>query len=535
MENNSLSIHNIEDAADHMLFLLKHMLNVNTIIISINAGLSEPIHKFYNRYKEFAQGDEGLSLLENIGALILLNNNKTLRVSNINDHDTSEELEYIRTKGVHSFIGIPLVFEDGRSYGTICVMDQAAGEYGEEDVKMLYALAIFLTYLIELEQKSDSAERRIQTKNDLFSMLSHELRTPMNGIVGMTDLMLTTEMNEQQKYYMEIINESNSRLLEFLNDMLEFSKMEAGELSVEEEPFDLISTLEETVYLFSTKALEKNLEVVLNTDSEVPLYVVGDAMKVRQIIMNLLNNAVKFTHEGEIFVELKLLPARDDEQVCVKIAIQDTGIGIEEEKLNLLFNKYTQVHDENTIHHYGGTGLGLAICKHLAELMGGHIQALSKKGEGSTFEITLFLNKYSNLPSIPFETEVLAGKNILVIDDNLTSLQVISSMLEDWGVHVASTQNPTQVFQWISDGLDFDLILIDKDIGGLNAITMAEQISKLTTHKKLSLFLLAPIGTNLDDETKSLFESIIIKPIRKLHLLNTILSLPNHNKSTDEL
>lgn len=530
MENNSNTLRNIEDVVEHMLFLLTHMLRADTIVISINAGTPESIFRFHNQDNDFKE-TELFALYENICSLINSNDNKSIRIADTSDSPQSEELEYIRNSGVHSFIGIPLIFEDGRSYGTICVMDQTASEYSDDDVKVLYALAIFFTYLIQLEQKSDSAERRIQSKTDLFSMLSHEIRTPMNGIVGMTDLMMTTEMNEQQQYYMEIINESNTRLLEFLNDILEFSKMENGQLTAEEEPFDIIATLEETVYLFSTKALEKNLEMVLNTDSEIPLYVLGDAPKVRQIIMNLLSNALKFTHHGEIFVELKLLPAREEEEACIKIAIQDTGIGIAPDKLDLLFNKYTQVHDKKSVHHYGGTGLGLAICKYLVELMGGHIEALSKKEVGTTFEITLFLKKYSSLPAIPFESDVLEGTNILVVDDNQTSLQVISSMLEDWGVTVGSTQNPEQIIQWIEDDLDVDLVLIDKDIGGLDAIEMASQLRQLNTGKKFSLVLLAPMGTNLDEESKSLFDSIIIKPIRKLHLLNALLSIMNNANS----
>lgn len=533
MENNRLEIRNIEDAADHMLFLLKHLLRANSVIISIHNGLPEQIYKVYNQDEKFANGAEGILLLQNINSLITLNDNKPLQVTHTKDHLESKELNLIIDKGVHSFIGVPLMFEDGRSHGTICVMDQAVSEYTDEDVKLLYALAIFFTYLIELEQKSDSAEQRIQTKVDLFTMLSHEIRTPMNGIVGMTDLMMTTEMNEQQKYYMEIINESNTRLLEFLNDVLEYSKMEAGQLTVEEEPFDIISILEETIYLFSTKALDKNLEMILNTDSDIPLYVLGDAQKVRQVIMNLLSNALKFTHEGEIFVELKLLPARGEEEVCVKITVKDTGIGIEEEKLSFLFNKFMQVHDHKSVHHYGGTGLGLAICKNLVKLMGGHIEATSVKGMGTTFEITLFLKKYSSLPSIPFERDVLAGTNILLIDDNQTSLQVISSMLEDWEVTVASTQNPKQALEWIAEGLEFDLIMLDKDLGGIDAITVTGQMRELNKNKRLSVFLLAPIGTNLDDDTRSLFESVIIKPIRKLHLLNAVLSLLKHTEKLD--
>jgi signal transduction histidine kinase len=533
MENNSSARRNIEDAAEHMVILLRHLFKANTIIITINAGFPEPILKVVNHENEFVKETEGSSFLENICNLIILNDNKPLHVPDTLKHPQANKLKFIHKMGVNSFIGVPLIFENGRSNGTICLMDQAAGKYKDDDLNLLYALANFFAFLIELEQKPDSVERSSHTKSDLFAMLSHEIRTPMNGIVSMTDLMMTTEMTEQQQFYMEIINTSNTRLMEFLNDVLDFSKMEAGKLSFEIEPFDIISTLEENVYLFSTKAFEKNLEVILNIDSEIPLYILGDAPKVRQVIMNLLSNALKFTHEGEIFVELKLLPARSDEEVCVKIAIKDTGIGIAEDKLNLLFNKYTQVHDKNSDHHYGGTGLGLAICKHLVELMGGNIEALSEEGVGTTLELTLYFEKYTSLPAIPFENDVLSGTNILVVDDNHTSLQVITSMLEDWDATVASTQNPNQGLEWISEGLDFDLVLIDKDLGGLDAITMAEQIRKLNTHKKLSLFLLAPIGTNLDDDKKLLFESIIIKPIRKLHLLNAILALLKHAMPTD--
>lgn len=530
IETRSPVIHSLEDASDRMIELLSRLVKTNAIVITIHRMGADPLVRSLNREGLFEHEADSFLVGDHIRSLILLDDNKPLLVSDTHDYSDSTALDYIYAQGVRSFIGIPLMTANGESLGAICLMDRSAGRYSNEERDLLSAIAYFFNYIINLEQNFENMEQRSQFKLDLFAMLSHEIRTPMNGIIGMTDLMMTTEMNEQQKYYMEIIESSNAELLKFLNDVLDFSKMEAGQLFIEKEPFDIITALEESVYLFSTKAFEKNLEVILNVDSEIPLYVLGDATKVRQIIMNLLSNALKFTHAGEILIELKLLPIRREE-IGIRITVQDSGIGIAEDKLKLLFNKYTQVHRNTEIQHYGGTGLGLAICRQLVELMGGTISATSREGIGTKLEVILYLEKYTSLPSIPFEKDVLAATNILVIDDNQTSLDIISSVLDDWSVTVTSAHTAEQAHEQLAANSDFDLVLMDQDIAGTDATELVKQMCQLASGRKLPVFLLAPLGTNLDDETKAQFASIIIKPIRKMHLLNNILALLKHNKS----
>lgn len=529
MNTRSPVICNLEDAADRMIELLSQIFTSNTIMITIHGLGLVPLLRTFNREAPIMKEEDNFALLDPIRSLVILNDNKPTLVADTHNHPGSTALEFIHARGIHSFIGVPLITEQGEAVGTICLMDPAAGLHTKEDLDIISAMAYFFTYIMNLERKVEFIERQSQSKLELFAMLSHEIRTPMNGIIGMTDLMMTTEMDEQQQYYMEIIESSNAQLLQFLNDVLDFSKMEAGKLVIEKEPFDIITALEESVYLFSTKAFEKNLEVILNVDSEIPLYVLGDAPKVRQIIMNIVSNALKFTHAGEILIELKSLPV-SGEEIGIRITVQDSGIGIAEDKLKLLFNKYTQVHQSSELHHYGGTGLGLAICRQLVELMGGEISVESREGVGTKLEVTLYLEKYTSLPSIPFEKDVLDAIKILVVDDNQTSLHVISSVLEDWSVAVTSAETAKQAMDFLAANNDYDLILMDKDIEGTEATEIAKQMRQLAPGRKLPVILLAPLGTNLDEETKAQFASIIIKPIRKVHLLNNILALLKHSK-----
>lgn len=399
-DTGSSAIRNIEDAADRMIELLSQLFKSNTILISVHGVSSDPLLRIFNREELTGPDTDRSAFLDPICSLIILNDNKPLLVSDTHKQPASPALDFIHTQGVHSFIGVPLHTEDGESLGTICLMDPAAGRYTKEELDILSAMAYFFTYIMNLENKLEDVEQRSQSKMELFAMLSHEIRTPMNGIIGMTDLMMTTDMNEQQQYYMEIIESSNSKLLQFLNDVLDFSKMEAGKLLIEKEPFDIITALEESVYLFSTKAFEKNLEVILNVDSEIPLYVLGDAPKIRQIIMNIVSNALKFTHAGEILIELKSLPVHREE-IGIRITVTDSGIGIAQDKLKLLFNKYTQVHQSSELHHYGGTGLGLAICRQLVELMGERSLRRARKGQGRSWKSRCTLRSIQACPRFP--------------------------------------------------------------------------------------------------------------------------------------
>jgi len=363
------------------------------------------------------------------------------------------------------------------------------------------------------------SEQALQQKKEFIAMLSHEIRTPMNGIVTMTDLLKQTTLEEDQQNYVNILESSSESLMTLVDNLLDISKMEAGHMTIEKNPFDLINTIEDLVYALSPKAFKNNVEVILDIESDIPLFVIGDALKIRQVIMNLLQNAINFTSEGEILVSLLLLsPTEDEDNLTVKISIHDTGIGMSEEQIAQLFENYVQVHTHEK-RQYGGTGLGLAITKSLIELMEGTIEVTSKKGVGSEFSVCLPFERYTDLPSIPFEKDVLSDVRILLIDNNTTSLDLISMMLSDWGADVSLISEMNEVFFNTLQTEHFDVCLLDLDSID---ISLWEQHQEML--REQSLFLLAPLGNKVEGDFRSFFQTIITKPIRKLHLLNTILA-----------
>lgn len=364
------------------------------------------------------------------------------------------------------------------------------------------------------------SEQALKQKTEFIAMLSHEIRTPMNGIVTMTDLLKQTTLEEDQQHYVNILESSSDALMALVDNLLDISKLESGHMMIEKHPFDLINTIEDLVYALSPKAFKNNVEVILDIESDIPLFVIGDALKIRQVIMNLLQNAVKFTHEGEILVSLLLLsPVEDEQNLTVKISIRDTGIGMSEEQLTQLFENYVQVHHNNEHHQYGGTGLGLAITKSLVELMKGTVEVTSKKNVGSEFSVSIEFERYTDLPSIPFEKDVLKDVRILLIDNNTTSLELISMMLSDWGADVSLISEMNDVFFNTIQHEHFDVCLLDLDSIDMEAW---EHHQEMLQDKPL--FLLAPLGNKIEGEFRALFQTIITKPIRKLHLLNTILA-----------
>ncbi|MDO3410464.1 ATP-binding protein [Saccharibacillus sp. CPCC 101409] len=386
-----------------------------------------------------------------------------------------------------------------------------------------------LNFLLEQERTArEAAEEDSKNKSNFVAVLSHEIRNPINGIIGMSELLHGTEMNEEQRSYLDIIRTSNETLLELVNGILDMSRLEAGKMNVQHNPFDLVNTIEDLVYTLAPQAFQKKVEVVLDVESEIPLFVIGDALKVRQIFMNLMQNAIKFTHEGEVVFELKRIPSLDEKQVAVSCSVRDTGIGMSEEKLDRIFDVYTQVHEASG-HHYGGAGLGLTITKNLVDLLGGRIEVTSRRGEGTTIEIILSFERYTDLPSIPFEEDVLDGMNFLVVDGQGTCRDVIVNMLKGWGATAESMDKLNdETVKRIGES-SFDVVFIDHDTRKND-----DAFRALQDIQDLNLFLLAPLGEKIDDEERNLFQSIVTKPIRKLHMLNAILALDKNNKAESE-
>lgn len=394
-----------------------------------------------------------------------------------------------------------------------------------ENEKKLHAEIERLQLLAEerLEVKV-KAEKADGNKSAFIAMLSHEIRTPMNGIITMSDLLQQTSLDEEQTRYTEIIQSSSEALMTLVDNLLDISKMEAGKMSLEQHPFDLINTIEDLAYVLSPTAFEKKVQVILDIESDIPLFVIGDALKVRQIFMNILQNAIKFTHSGEILISLFLLSTVKEEDIHVKIAVRDTGIGMSEKQLGVIFDSYAQGHS-NASHHYGGTGLGLAITKSLVELMGGEIYVNSEFDVGTEFSVEVRFDKYTDLPSIPFEKDILVDMNIMVLDSNLTSLELMTNTLQGWGARVATASVMDDNFIDNVSTHSYDICLIDH-----HTIDFQKWDSELDNLKKQRMLLMVPLGNKIDEDFRGRFETVITKPIRKLHLLNSILALQKIKK-----
>ncbi|OWA33439.1 hypothetical protein B9G55_22505 [Saccharibacillus sp. O16] len=393
-----------------------------------------------------------------------------------------------------------------------------AGEACQAELERLRLL------LDEERTEREAAEQESQNKSKFVAVLSHEIRNPVNGIVAMSDLLSETELTQEQSEYLGIIRQSNASLLELVNGILDMSRLEAGKMTIAHNPFDLINTIEDLVYMLAPRAFEKKVEVILDVESEIPLFVVGDVVKVRQIFLNLLQNAIKFTHEGEIVFQLKRMPSLEEDRIVVGFAVRDTGIGMSAEQLTRIFDVYTQVH-EASAHHYEGAGLGLSITKNLIELLGGRIEVTSTEDEGTTVEIMLTFERYTDLPSIPFENDVLSGMKLLVIDREETSRSIIVGNLEGWGATAESIPDLDEEWAERARKGDFDLLLVDRSSVEGNAI-----FTSLQQDCHINSFLLARLGEKVEDEERRRFRSIVTKPIRKLHLLNAILAMNTNKK-----
>ncbi|MCQ4088362.1 ATP-binding protein [Saccharibacillus sp. JS10] len=377
-----------------------------------------------------------------------------------------------------------------------------------------------LQLLLDQEtQEKEQAQQDLKNKSNFVAFLSHEIRNPANGIVAMSQLLGETELTEEQQSYLEIIQASNDSLMELINGILDISRLEAGKMTVTTNPFDLINTIEDLIYMLAPQAFEKEVEIILDIESEIPLFVVGDSLKLRQIFLNLIQNSIKFTHTGQIVFELKRVPSLQNDRINVCFAVRDTGIGMSEDQVSKIFDVYAQVHEASE-HNYGGTGLGLAITKNLIELLDGKIEVLSEKGKGTSVEINLSFERYTDIPSIPFEDDVLTDMRFLLLEQHPLSRHVIASMLEGWGAIVECAEEATEALTHRTRQGEFDVVLAD-----LKTVDEDEEFYTLSEIKGVNVFLLARLGEKVEDEKRSRFRSIITKPIRKLHLLNAILAM----------